>query len=217
MARQKLIFVLIACLTLGAIGGRTLPPKPISVTALPPRELTRGLTDAEKQEAIEKWFADQHLQKRIADLEYIAEMRRLAMMNELRVNEAQWRIIEPKYENQIRLMKESLARSSNVTRIFSNKDKDLGFKWIKPTEDKMGRALPKTFAELSEAHRNVDMLVDLLRREDTTDEELRKQIDALQQAREKARKEWPKARQELAATLTTPRQEAVFLLLDHID
>jgi len=217
MVKQKLFFVLVACLTLCALGGRKLPPKPISSIALPPRELTRGLNDAEKKEAIEKWFADQHLQERISDLEYIAEMHRLAMINELRVSEAQWSIIEPKYENQIRLMKDSLARASNVTRIFSNKDKDLGFKWIKPTENKMGRVLPKTFAELSEVYRNVDMLIDLLRREDTTDEELRKQIDALQQARDKARKEWPKVRQELAATLTTPRQEAVFLLLGHID
>ena len=92
-----------------------------------------------------------------------------------------------------------------------------GNQWIKPTENKMGRALPLTFSELREASRNVDKLVDLLRREDTTDEELRKQIDALQQVREKARKERPKAKQELAATLTTPRQEAVLLLLGFID
>ena len=131
------------------------------------------------------------------------------MKNELRVNEAQWRIIEPKYERQIRLMKDTGARSS------SGNSKDLGHHWIKPTEYKPGK--PKIAVELSEAYRNVDKLVDLLRREDTTDEELRKQIDALQQAREKARKERPKAKQELAATLMTPRQEAVFLLLGHID
>ena len=215
MARLKLIIVLIACLTLSAIGGRALPPKPISVTAPPPREFLRGLTDAEKQEAIDKWFEDQHLKRRIERDEYLTEMKKQALKNELRVSEAQWRIIEPKYKKQIRLMKDSSARSSNGTRIFSNKDKDLGFRWIKPTESKQG--LPKTFAELSGAYRNVDKLVNLLRRQDTTDEELRKQIDVLQQAREKARKEWPKAKQELAATLTTPRQEAVFLLLGHID
>jgi hypothetical protein len=194
----------------------------------------RGLTDAEKQEAIEKWiaqriarlsgltddekaevhrkkFEDRLLKERIARDEYLTEMRRQAMKNELRVSEAQWRIIEPKYERQYQLMKDTHARSS------SGNSKDLGHHWIKPTENKMGRALPLTFAELTEAYRNVDKLVDLLRREDTTEEELRKQIDALQQAREKARKEWPKARQELAATLTTPRQEAVLLLLGYID
>jgi len=209
MAKQKLIFVLIACLSLVAIGGGTLPPKPIPSITSPPRELLRGLTDAEKQDAIDKWFADQHLKERIARDEYLAERERQAMKNELRVNEAQWRIIEPKYERQIRLMKDTGARSS------SGNSKDLGHHWIKPTEYKPGK--PKIAVELSEAYRNVDKLVDLLRREDTTDEELRKQIDALQQAREKARKERPKAKQELAATLMTPRQEAVFLLLGHID
>ena len=209
MTKQKLNFVITACLTLGALGGKTMPPKPISVTATPPRELTRGLTDLEKQEAIDKWFADQHLQKRISDLEYIAEMKRLAMINELRVSEAQWRIIEPKYERQKQIMFGTWARASH--RVTTERDT-----WIKPTENKMGRALPKTAAELTEAERNIEKLIDLLRWEDTTDEELRKQIDALQQAREKARKERPKAKQELAATLTTPRQEAVFLLLGHI-
>mgnify|MGYP001121472534 CR=1 FL=1 len=210
MAKQKLIFVLIACLTLGALGGRTLPPKPISVTASPPRELLRGLTDAEKKEAVDKWFADQHLQERISDHEYIEEMKRLAMINELRVSEAQWKIIEPKCERQIQIMFGTWARASH--RVTTEKET-----WIKPTENMLGRALPKTAAELTEGERIIEKLIDLMRREDTTDEELRKQIDALQQAREKARKEWPKARQELAATLTTPRQEAVFLLLGYID
>ena len=214
MAKQKMIFALIACLSLGALGGRTMPPKPVSATAPPPRELLRGLTDAEKQDAIEKWFDDQHLQERIERDKYSAVMKRQAIKNELRASEAQWRIIEPKYERQIQLMEDSLARSIYGNRTFS-KDKDLGFTWIKPTESKHG--LPKTLTELSEVKRNIELLIDLLRREDTTDEELRKQIDALKQAREKARKEWPKAKQELAATLTTPRQEAVFLLLGHID
>ena len=138
MAKQKLIVVLIACLTLGALGGGTLPPKPISSIALPPRESLRGLTDAEKQDAIEKWFADQHLKKRIARYEYLAEMIRQAMKNELRVNKAQWRIIEPKNERQIQLMCDTWARSSSAWH-----------KWIKPTENKIGRALPKTAADLT--------------------------------------------------------------------
>ena len=211
MARQRLIFVLIACLTLGAIGGTLKPPQDIWTEH--PR--LYGLTHEEAKDVMDKWFADQELKQRIATYEYIEEMTRQAMKNELRVNEAQWRIIEPKYKRQFRLMKDTCARSGSVFRVFSNKDKDLGFKWIKPTESESG--LPKTFAELSEAYRNVEKLVDLVRREDTTEEEFRKQIDALQQAREKARKEWLKARQELAAVLTTPRQEAVFLLLGDID
>jgi hypothetical protein len=60
-------------------------------------------------------------------------------------------------------------------------------------------------------------LIDLMLQKNTSDEELRQKIDALQQVREKARKKLPKAKRELAAVLTTPRQEAVFLLLGYID
>jgi hypothetical protein len=206
ITKRKLIIALTACLTLGAIGGTLRPPqhKPRKPPSL------RGLTDDEKKEIKEKWAEDQHLKERIADYEYLSEMRKEAMKNELRVNEAQWRIIEPKYEKQIQIMYGTWVRASH--RVTTKRDT-----WIKPTENKIGRALPKTYTELTDAERNVEKLVDLLRREDTTDEELRKQIDALQQAREKARKEWPKAKQELAATLKTPRQEAVFLLMGYID
>ena len=206
MVKQKQIFVIIACLTLGAIGGTLMPPQHI------PRKLPRlrGLTDDEEKETMEKWADDQHIEEPIAKYEYLAEMTRQAMKNELRVNETQWRIIEPKYERQIQLMYGTWARASH--RVTTKRDT-----WIKRTVNKTGRALPKTAAELTEIERNINKLIDLLRREDTTDEELRKQIDVLQQAREKARKEWAKAKKELAVALTTPRQEAVLLLLGFID
>jgi hypothetical protein len=205
MANQRLIVVVIACLSLGTLEGTLMPPQHIPMNPPDPMRL-RGLTDEESTEVLRRYFEDYHMQERIAKYEYLAEMTRQAMKNELRVNEAQWRIIEPKYERQIQVMCDTWARSSST-----------GHQWIKPTEYKLGRPRPLTFEELTEAYRDVDKLVDLLRREDTTEEELRKQIDALQQAREKARKEWPKAKQELAATLTTPRQEAVLLLMGYID
>ncbi len=208
MVKQTMIVFLIACLTLAAIGGTPKPPvfKPPN---LPDPRSLRGLIDDEKKEALRKYFDDYFLQRRISSYEYLSAMAREAMKNELRVNEGQWRIIEPKYKRQIKLMWNSWARASHKV----GKD----FSWIKPTEDMPGRPRPKTAAELTETERNVEKLIDLLRREDSNDEELRKEIDALQQAREKARKEWPKAKRELAATLTTPRQEAVFLLLGYID
>lgn len=209
MAKQRLIVVLIACLTLCAIGG--IPKRPeFKPPNFPDLRSLRGLTDNERKEVIKKHFEDYHLQKRIASYEYLSAMAREAIKNELRVNEGQWRIIESKYKRQIKLMCASWAHASH--RVTTGNDL-----WIKPTEDKPGRPRPKTTAELTETERIVEKLIDLLRREDSTDEELRKQIDALQQAREKARKERPKAKQELAATLTTARQEAVFLLLGYID
>ena len=208
MTRQRVIVVLIACLTSAVFTGRSLSRQRIRRTP-PPPEALRGLTDAEKSEFKAKWFADQRLRERISRQEYSAAKRRQALKNELRAGEGQWRVIEPKYDRQIQFMLDSWRGASS--RIGSEEHL-----WIKPTEDG-GLTLPKKPAELTEAERNVGKLIDLLRREDSTDEELRKQIDALQRAREEARKEWPKARRELAAALTTPRQEAVFLLLGFIE
>lgn len=96
--------------------------------------------------------------------------------------------------------------------------KDWTFYWRKPTEDRGGGwAPPKSPEELTEGERIVCDMIDLLRQKDPNDEEMRQKIDALQQVREKARKELPKARRELAAVLTPPRQEAVFLLMGRID
>ncbi len=208
MAKQRVIVVLIVCLTLAVFTGRLLSRQRIRPT-LPDAERLRGLTNAEASEFIAKWIADRGLQERISRYEYFVARMKQAFKNELRVSEGQWRFIEPKYDREVVLMCDAWAAASRVTR--SGKAS-----WVKATEGK-GAALPKTAAELTEGERNVAELIDLLRREDSTDEELRKQIDALQRAREEARKEWPKAKRELAAALTTPRQEAVFLLLGCID
>lgn len=204
MAKQKVTVVLIACLTLGVFTGASPSGRPRPRLNLPDSQSLRGLTGPEMGELIADWM----LQERISSYEYGTARIRQALMNELRVSEGQWKIIEPKYERQIQLMVDACRRASSTSRN--------GKPWTKPTEDGL-TPLPKTEAQLSEAERSVCKLVDLLRREDSTDEEMRKQIDALQQAREKARPEWRKARRELAAALTTPRQEAVFLLIGYID
>lgn len=211
MAKQKLLLVPIVCLTSAVFTGETLSRRRTPPT-LPGAENLRGLTGPEESEMMRKWVEDRHLQERISRHEYVAAMMKHALKNELGASEGQWRVIEAKYERQVLLMCEAWAYGNH--RVANRKD----FTWRKATEDRRaGFAPPKTAAELTECERNVDELIDLLRREDTTDEELRKQIDSLQQAREKARRELPKAKQELAATLATPRQEAVFLLLGYID
>lgn len=210
MAKQRLIGVMIAVFALVVFTGTTLSRRRTPPT-LPGPENLRDLADPEESEVMRKLVEARRLQERISKHEYLAAMMKQALKNELRASETQWRSIEPRYERQIQLMLDSSARASH--RITTGKDL-----WIKSTEDKgAGWALPKTAVEVTEAERNVDELIDLLRQDDTSDEELRKQINALQQAREKARGELPKAKQELAAALTTARQEAVFLLLGHID
>lgn len=211
MTKQIIILVLIACFTLAVFAQRTPPRMRIPPTGPDPRSL-RGLTEEEASEVIKKWFADRRLHNRKLDHEHIRLMVREAWKNELRVNERQWRIIEPKYEREELISKTTRARA--YYGIKNCKD----FYWRKATEDRGGGFKPpKTDAELTESEKIVSELIDLVRQENPSDEELRRKINALQQVREKARKELPKARRELAAVLTTPRQEAVFLVMGRID
>lgn len=189
MATQRIILVSILCFSAAALAAQ-------SRSRVPNRP---------------NW-ADRRLQKRKASSEHIRLMAREAWKNELRVSERQWRIIEPRHE-RVELVRLTMWAGA----AFGLKDgKD--FYWRKATEDRGGGwAPPKTAAELTEGERIVSELIDLVRQENPSDEELRQRIDALQQVREKARKELPKARRELAAALATPRQEAVFLLMGYID
>jgi predicted HAD superfamily Cof-like phosphohydrolase len=75
----------------------------------------------------------------------------------------------------------------------------------------------KAHDEMPEDYRIVEELIDLLEDEKSTDEQIRKKIDALHQAREKAREALPEAKKELSAVLTTQRQEAIFLIMGDID
>jgi Spy/CpxP family protein refolding chaperone len=67
-------------------------------------------------------------------------------------------------------------------------------------------------SRLNESQRIVEELIDLLEDETSKDEEIRKKIQALQEARAEALREYANAQEELATVLTTPRQEAVFLI-----
>jgi len=92
-----------------------------------------------------------------------------------------WKIIEPRYE------KEKLI--SRTTRIcaFSGIKNGKEFFWSKTTEDKGGMfAPPKSPDELTESERIADELIDLLRQESISDEELKRKTNALQQVRENA-------------------------------
>ena len=90
-----------------------------------------------------------------------------------------------------------------------------GFRWKKYA--KMTGTVAPTPDEMTVGQRAVDELIDLLEDDNAGDQAIRKKIDALQQARAKARQELPRTRQALRNTLTTRHQEAVFLLMGLID
>lgn len=207
MAKNRIILVVIACFSVAALAAPTPSFMPLK---FPPRK--PGMTKEEYSKEIKKAFEETRRQERKMDHEHIRLMVREAWKRELRISERQWKIIETKCKRE-----QLVSWTTQVGAGYGGKDEQ-SFRWIKSTEDRGGGfPLPKTPDELTEGEKIVAELIDLMRQESASDEEIRQKIDALQQAREKARKELPKAKQELAALLTTPRQEAVLLLMGYID
>ena len=134
--------------------------------------------------------------------------RKEAWKNELRIGERQWNNIQPKMDSIIRIWFKTRIRAKYSVDLKTN-----SFHWHKYSEVKGTETLP----ELTEAKRCVDELVNLIRDENSSDEDIRKKIDELQKIREQSLEELPKVEKELAELLTTPRQEAIFLLLGYID
>lgn len=207
MAKNRIILVVIACFSVAVLAAPTpsfMPPK------FPPRK--PGMTKEEYSKEIEKAIEETMRQERKRSHEYINLMVREAWKRLLRVSEWQWKIIKTKVD------KVNILGWRMSLRKFGSTDSAGSFHWKRPSRERGGGwPLPKTPDELTEGEKILEELIDVLEDENSKDEEIRKKMDALQQFREKARKELPKAKQELAAVLTNPRQEAVLLLTGYID
>jgi hypothetical protein len=199
MATQKIILVLVACLSLTLSAAQA----PIRGPLRPPM-FKPGMSHKEWEKAFEQQRR-QHLKEAAEHTNLLA---REAWKRLLRVSEGQWTLIEPKYEAIVKLIPE--ARAGVVASGGSNKET---FHWFRYSKFGIG----KTPDEMTDGEKVADALVELLEDPNSTGAQIRQKIDALQKARETARKALPEARKELAAVLTTPRQEAVFLLMGCID
>jgi hypothetical protein len=165
----------------------------------------------EHRKEVEKAIEQQGQQDRKREEEYINLMARQAWKRLLRVTDRQCKLIEQKREKAHDLY---IKMRVGATGCEGNDEQSFRWhRWSKST----GGVRAKAPDEMTEGKKIADKLIDLMRKESASDEEIRQKIDALQQVREKARKELPKARRELAAVLTTPRQEAVLLLIGYID
>lgn len=204
MVKNRKIFILVVCFSLTVFAGQSQRLMPIR----PPRRLP-GMTAEEHKKETEKW-AFQRRQQRLKEGEKRMNlMAREAWKRLLRINERQWKIIEPKYEAELAPDREARIRALGWGGLQS-------FHWVRYSKGTGGNRA-KTPDEMTEGEKIVDELVGLLEDEKSKDEEIRRKIDALQQVRDKARKELPEARRELAAVLTNPRQEAIFLIMGCID
>ena len=207
MAKQRIIFISIICLSIAGVavqvrwGTATKPPRL--------RDM-RGMTAEEREKAYVQQ-RNQAAQQRLRSSEKRHEqMAREAWKRLLRVSEQRWKSIEPKNKQVMALRSEARVRSKGGGGL--NKPR---YDWKKHSE--IGGSSAKAPHEMSDGERLVDELIDLLRDENSKDEEIRKKIDAIQQVRAKARAALPQAKKELAAVLTNPRQEAIFLVLGSID
>jgi len=206
MARQGIILLLVACFSFVLLAEQ---PPSFVLPRLP--QFKPGMSREEYKKEIDKAF-EQHREEQIdRNIEYMNVMATEAWVHLLRVTEAQWKLIEPKNKKVNDLDWEMWAGAGGA-----GSDSEGNFRWIRASEG-YGRMRGKTRDQMPEANRAADELIDILEDPNSTDAQIRKKIDALQQARENARKALPKAKQELAAVLTTPRQEAVFLLKGYID
>ena len=206
MAKKRTIFMLVVCISLTVFAGksrRLIPTRP-------PR-LLPGMTDEEYKKERENWHFQRRQQRLKKSEERMKVMAREAWKRLLRVNERHWRLIEPKFEKVESLVYEMWAGASG----YGGREEQ-SFYWHRHSKGSGGKSA-KAPHEMTEGQKIADELVGLLEDENSKEEEIRLKIDALQQTREKARKELPEVGKELAAVLTNPRQEAVFLLMGCID
>lgn len=205
MAKQRIILLLVACFSLTLLAAQ---PPDFKIPKIPP--LKPGTSREEYRRQVEQAHK-QHREEQIdRHIEYSNLMATAAWKHLLRVTETQWKLIEPKDRKVNDLDWEMWAGAG------TGSDSEGNFRWRISSEG-YGRMRGKTRDQMPEAYRVAEELIDLLEDENSKDEEIRKKIDALQQARENAREALPKAKQDLAAVLTTPRQEAVFLINGYVD
>jgi len=219
MAKQRIILVLVVCFSITVFTGQMLSLARISKrTRIPPvgpdPKRLLGLTAEEMGKEISKFAAQRRQQELKRDIERSRAMTRQAWKRLLWVSERQWKLIEPKERKLGDLFIQ--ARVGAGCGIRRNRNEQY-FHWNRPSESPQHPMKGKARDQMPEGYRIVEELIDLLEDENAKDEEIRQKIDALQQAREKARKQLPEARKELAKVLTSPRQEAVFLLTGDID
>ena len=207
MVKNRIILVSIVCFSVAGFASQPQQGKP------PRGRLKKSMTDAEKSKAFEPLFKP-ILQIEERDRERKKLMRREAWKRLLRISERQWKIIKPKVDKVDILGWRKSMRASVET------DRRIGSShWRRPSRrmDRWPPAPDKTLDELTEGEKIVEELIDVLEDENSKDEEIRQKRDALQHFREKARREFAKVGQEMAAVLTSPRQEAVLLLMGYID
>ncbi len=210
MAKRISILLAVMWVLMGVLAVRSL-----SQPFEPRPRFKQGMTAEEYGKQIEEWGARRQQQKREKNWKYsegVDFVRMELRKKTLGVTEQQWKLIEPKYHRVQAFLHNARLQVGTSHRRISGV---WSFHWYKFSQDNYYRR-GRAFEKLSEGEKIAEELIDLLADKNSKDEAIRLKINALQQARENARKELPKARQELRSLLT-PRQQAILQLWETLD
>jgi hypothetical protein len=200
MAKYRIIFILLLCFTVNG-GTANLTPK------FP--QWKRGMTKEQYNKEVDRARKDARRQYYKMAEERMRFMQKEAWKRLLRINEQQYKILEPKIYKVT-----DLYQAIQSGAYYGGTDID-SFYWHRNSEYFARHERDPN--DMIESAKIADELIDLLENKNSKDDDIRKKIDELQQAREKARKELHQVGKEIAPLLTTPRQEAIFLIMGHID
>jgi hypothetical protein len=227
MAKRRIILVLVVCLSLTAFTVQTVSRTSSSNQTAKPSdaERLRNMTEEErKREAVKRREQSklEREQRRKETQKIVAERRKGFLYEKyaLRPTEEQWKVIKPKLEKvrHLRDLERSTVNlfltSSSVSGTSSRDSRSANvptWQWNISWKDKAP-------AELAEAQKIANTLMDLVDNKYTQAEEFKRKMGALRKSRskekpeeKKKKEELSKAQQELREVLTT-RQEAALVL-----
>jgi len=206
MIKHKKILISVVCYSMAVLGDQRPPHMPPTFPIRKP-----GVTKEEFHNEVEEFLEQKRRQKREINKEHMNFLVRQAWPRLLRIPERQWIRIKPKSEKVRDLLFQSHVGAGSGVRNLES------FHWNRPSESHYHPMEDMARDQMPEGYRIVEELIDLLEDEKSRDEQIRNKINELQQARKKAREALPQAKKELAVVLTTPHQEAIFLILGQID
>ena len=133
----------------------------------------------------------------------------------LKAPEEQWKVIKPKLEKVQQLRLQACSTAGLLLTSSSGSGASAGARPIEPRFQWRIDWKDQAPAELTEAQRNANVLMELVDNQGTTEEQFKRAVDALRVSRSRQaqlNKELSKAREDLRKVLTT-RQEGALVLM----
>jgi len=213
---QRTFLLTLACLcvsvfTVQTMGRARRTNRPPAQPTRPDSRSLRGLTGEQKARAITESINDFFEQRERAAEGRYRIRRKENWMRLLRINEQEWKMIEPRIDIIGFLFRERWGGARGCGLGF-----DGSFHWNKHSgfSDRVKAPAPDVVIERKKI---ADELVGLLEDKNSKDEDIQKKIDQLHQARERARKELAEVKKEIASLSLNDRQEAILLVTGCIE